>query len=378
MKFHFKKPKLSSSTLAFRNCLWFPNRAGATGVAVEGREAQGATHPGAKSTWHMGQLCRVVAESTDGCRWEGCSSNACSSALGVPRSWGAGCFGGDPVRPRTALSTRSEPPESPPRPGGGGGKGVQKKVSVPTVNLSGGGRSGLRLGSCKKRSSDRAHLPALAQLETRGHAGATAHAPGRGRRAAAAARRPRSGLRLRCAATESTASRTRRRPGGTGGDCSEAWGGEGGHNNSARGKREAGPSGTERRTQRGETRGAALQPGGSGVGGGLTGRDRGGFQGARGGVTPGYHLAGDTRPHPGRFPPPAPRRPQPQPPTSPGPRGWLPTAQTQPRPPRSLHPPRRRASGGNERPARQTPPPTQTPPTTRHTPRTPPRAAPPR
>lgn len=137
-------------------------------MAVEEREAQGATHPGTKSTWHMGQLCRVVAPSTDGCRWEGCSSDSCSSALGVPRSSGAAYCWGDPVCPRTALSTRSEPPESPPRPGGGGGKGVQKKVSVPTVNLSRGGRSGLRLGSCKKESSDRARLPAPAQLETRG------------------------------------------------------------------------------------------------------------------------------------------------------------------------------------------------------------------
>lgn len=180
----------------------------------------------------MGQLCKVIAPSTDDCRWEGCSSEGCSSALGVPRSSGAAYCWGDPVRPRTALSTRSEPPEFPPRPGGGAGKGVQKKVSVPTVNVSGGGRSGLRLGSCKKESSDRARLPAPAQLETRGHAGTTSHAPGRGTRAAAAARRPRSGLRSRCAATQSTASRTRRRPGGTRRYCSEAWGGEGGHNHS--------------------------------------------------------------------------------------------------------------------------------------------------
>lgn len=103
--------------------------------------------PGAKSTWHMGQLCKVIAPSTDDCRWEGCSSEGCSSALGVPRSSGAAYCWGDPVRPRTALSTRSEPPEFPPRPGEGAGKGVQKKVSVPTVNVSGGGRSGLRLGS---------------------------------------------------------------------------------------------------------------------------------------------------------------------------------------------------------------------------------------
>lgn len=93
-------------------------------------------------------------------------------------------------------------------------------------------------------------------------------------------------------------------------------------------------------------------------------------------MTPGYRWAGDTRPHPGRFPPPASRYPQP--PTSPDPQGRPPAAQTQPRPPRSLHPPRRPTSGGNERPARQAPPLAQTPPTTRHTPRSPPWVARPR
>lgn len=95
---------------------------------------------GAKTAWHMGQLCSVGNPSTDGC----------SSALEVPRGSGAGCRWGDqaedPVRPRASRSTRSQSLGSPPR-RGAGGKGVQEKVSVPTMKLSGGARSGLRLGS---------------------------------------------------------------------------------------------------------------------------------------------------------------------------------------------------------------------------------------
>lgn len=97
----------------------------------------------------MGQLCRVGNPSTDGC----------SSALEVPRGSGAGCRWGDqaedPVRPRASRSTRSQSLGSPPR-RGAGGKGVQEKVSVPTMKLSGGARSGLGLGSYKTRSLDRA------------------------------------------------------------------------------------------------------------------------------------------------------------------------------------------------------------------------------
>lgn len=164
----------------------------------------------------MGQLCSVGNPSTDGC----------SSALEVPRGSGAGCRWGDqaedPVRPRASRSTRSQSLGSPPR-RGAGGKGVQEKVSVPTMKLSGGARSGLRLGSYKTGSSDRAR-PAPPQPETRGHAGTTAHAPGRGTRAAAAARRPRSAPHTRRAAAQPTAAHTRRRPEGNRGGCSGTWG----------------------------------------------------------------------------------------------------------------------------------------------------------
>lgn len=107
----------------------------------------------------MGQLCRLDGPSTDLFPSEGSSSGSCSSALGVLRGSGTrgrrGDRAGDPGRPPAPRNTRYERPGSLPR-AGGGGKGVQEKVSVPTVKLSMGARSGLRLGSCKTGSSDRA------------------------------------------------------------------------------------------------------------------------------------------------------------------------------------------------------------------------------
>lgn len=180
--------------------------------------AQGrCTHPGAKSAWHMGQLRRVCAPSTAGCSW----------VLGTSRDSGAvhfcGDWAGDPGGPPAPRSTRQERPGLSPPPGAGG-KGVQEKVLDPTVKTSGdAARSGSRPGSCETRSLDGVSgAPARSPQAT---PSAPVHAPGRGKRAAAAARRPRSGPRLPCAAARTTAAHTRRRrPGGTRGGGSGAWG----------------------------------------------------------------------------------------------------------------------------------------------------------
>lgn len=164
----------------------------------EGAQAW-CTHPGGKSAWHMGQLRRVCAWSALGSFW----------APGIPQEPVVVRPCDDPVadpwRTPAPWNSRYERP-GPLPPTGAGGKGVQEKVSGPTVKTSGdGARSGLRRGSCKTGWSG-----GVGGAHTQAARGSP-HAPGWGKPAAAAARHP-PNPHSRFAAARPTTARTRRRP----------------------------------------------------------------------------------------------------------------------------------------------------------------------
>lgn len=115
--------------------------------------------------------------------------DSCSSALGFLGELGRCILLGTPCGPRTALSTRSELPESRPAPAGAAGR-ASRKVSVPTVNLPGAGAQDCAWAPAKGVAGPRPP----ARPSPAGDAGSLhTHLAGE-RGQAAAARRLRSGL----------------------------------------------------------------------------------------------------------------------------------------------------------------------------------------